>query len=124
MNTETLKTLLDCTIEEAEKFNTILEFCKKFDKNALNNAIDLTHQYNYSICLDNVLKFIIVDLIDNLVDTIYKDTNNLLSIDDFTIVIDTDNILSYDDTILLSYEDENKDVIKWLEDNCKGFVEY
>lgn len=118
MDIQTLKTLLNCNIEEAEKFKTILDFCNKFDKNAFNNAIDLTHQHNFSICLDNVLKFLLIDLINNLIDAIYKDTQILLNNSDFNIEIDTDNLLSYDNTILLSCDTESKDVLKWLENNC------
>lgn len=124
MNTATLQILLDCTIEEAEKFKNILDFCNKFDKNAFNNAISLTHQCNFSICLNNVLKFLLKDLINNLTDAIYKDTKILLKNSDFIIEIDTDNLLNYDDTILLSCDTENKDVLEWLKNNCKNFVEY
>lgn len=124
MNIQTLKTLLACNIEEAEKFKTILDFCNKFDKNAFNNAISLTHQCNFSICLDNVLKFLLKDLINNLTDAIYKDTNILLKNSDFIIEIDTDDLLNYDDTILLSCNTENNDILEWLENNCDNFVEF
>lgn len=118
MNIQTLKTLLDCNIKEAEKFKTILDFCNKFDKNAFNNAISLTQQCNFNICLDNVLKFLLKDLINNLTDAIYKDTNILLKNSDFIIEIDTDDLLNYDNTILLSCNTENNDILKWLENNC------
>lgn len=124
MDIQILKTLLNCNIEEAEKFKTILDFCNKFDKNAFNNAIDLTHQYNFSVCLDNVLKFLLTDLINNLTDDIYKDIKILLNNNNFSIEIDTDNILSYDNTILLSCDTENKDVLEWLKNNCDNFVEF
>ncbi|MBO8441071.1 MAG: hypothetical protein IAA89_01275 [Firmicutes bacterium] len=124
MDIQIVKTLLDCNIEEAEKFKTILDFCNKFDKNAFNNAISLTHQYNFSICLDNVLKFLLTDLINNLTYNIYKDTHILLNKSDFSIEIDTDNILSYDNTILLSCDTENNNVLEWLENNCDNFVEF
>lgn len=124
MDIQTLKTLLDCNIEEAEKFKTILDFCDKFDKNAFNNAISLTHQYNFSIYLNNVLKFLLTNLINNLTDAIYKDTQILLNNSDFNIEIDTDNILSYDNTILLSCDTENKGVLEWLDNNCDNLVEY
>lgn len=124
MNATDVQTLLDCNIEEAEKFKTILEFCKKFDKNALNSAVDLTHLHNFSICLDNVLNSMLNQLIDNLVDTIYKDIQILLSIEDFSIAIDTDNILNNNDNIVVSYEGENKDIFNWLKNNCDDFVEF